>query len=137
MQLENLSYAVTQVIHNFGAVAVVGGAFFALKAKPDQLQLQNCMAWLVLIAWGAQGGSGVIFGAISFYFYDEFPDLHAVAISALVIKVVCAAIGFVLAALYLRSAAKWSEKGRHRAWHVLTGLGATALTSAAFLRWFS
>ena len=137
MQLENLSYALTQVIHNFGAVAVVGGAFFALKAKPDQLQLKKCMAWLVLIAWGAQGTSGVIFGGVSFYFYGEFPDLHAAAIGALVIKVLCAITGFALAALYVRGAAQWSEKGRHRSWHALTGLGATALTAAAFLRWFS
>ena len=137
MQLENLVYALTQVVHNFGAAAVVGGAFFALKAKSDQLQLRNCMAWLVLIAWGAQGASGMIFGSISLYFYGEFPDLHAVAMGALAIKVLCAASGFVLAAFYLRNAAQWSEKGRHRAWHALTGLGATALTAAAFLRWFS
>lgn len=137
MQLENLVYALTQVIHNFGAVAVVGGAFFALKAKPDQAQLKRCMAWLVLIAWGAQGLSGMIFGGVSLYFYGEFPDLHAVAIVALAIKVLCAIIGFVVAAYYLRGAAQWSEKGRHRAWHTLTGLGAIALTAAAFLRWFS
>lgn len=137
MQLENLSYALTQVVHNFGAVGVVGGAFFALTSRPDQVQLKNCMAWLVLVAWGAQVVSGVFFGAVSFYFYDEFPDLHAVAVGALLIKVVCAVSGFVLAALYVRGALQWSEKGRHRAWHALAGLGATALTAAAFLRWFS
>lgn len=137
MQLENLSYAITQTIHNFGAAAVVGGAFFALKSQPDQIQLRNRMAWLVLIAWGAQVASGVIFGGVSFYFYGEFPDLHAVAVGALVIKVLCAASGLVLAALYLRGAQQWSEKGRYRTWHALTGLGATALTAAAFLRWFS
>ncbi len=137
MQLENLSYALTQTIHNFGAAAVVGGAFFALKSKPDQLQLRNRMAWLVLIAWGAQIASGVIFGGVSFYFYGEFPDLHAVAVGALVIKVFCAVSGLALAILYLRGAQQWSEKGRHRTWHALTGLGATALTAAAFLRWFS
>lgn len=137
MQLENLSYALTQSIHNFGAAAVVGGAFFALKSKPDQIQLRNRMAWLVLIAWGAQVASGVIFGGVSFYFYGEFPDLHAVAVGALVIKVFCAVSGFALAALYLRGAQQWGEKGRHRTWHALTGLGATALTAAAFLRWFS
>lgn len=137
MQLENLSYALTQVIHNFGAVAVVGGAFSALKSRPDQVRLQTCMAWLVLLAWGAQVASGVIFGAVSYYFYGEFPDLHAVAVGALAIKVLCAVSGFVLAALYLRGALQWSKKGRYRAWHALVGLGATALTAAAFLRWFS
>lgn len=137
MQLENLSYALTQVIHNFGAAAVVGGAFFALKARPEQLQLKHCMAWLVLIAWGTQAASGLIFGSISFFFYGEFPDLHQTAFIALLIKIACAAGGFILAALYVRGAKQWSETGRQRAWHALTGLGATALTAAAFLRWFS
>ncbi|MFZ5594803.1 MAG: hypothetical protein ACOY4D_11220 [Pseudomonadota bacterium] len=137
MQLENLSYALTQTIHNFGAAAVVGAAFLALKSSPEQLQLKHRMAWLVLIAWGAQAISGVIFGGVSYHFYGEFPDLHAVAVGALVIKILCAVSGFALAALYLRSAKQWSKKGRHRTWHALTGLGATALTAAAFLRWFS
>jgi len=116
---------------------VVGGSFIALKSNPDQLQLKNRMAWLVLIAWGAQVASGVIFGTVSFYFYGEFPDLHAVAIGALVIKVLCAISGFALATLYVRHAQQWSEEGRHRTWYALAGLGATALTAAAFLRWFS
>lgn len=137
MQLENLSYALTQVIHNFGAVAVVGGALVALKSKSDQLQLKKSMAWLVLIGWGAQGTSGLIFGGISLIFYGETPDLHAVAAGALAVKMLCAASGFVLAVLYVRGAEQWTEKGRHRAWHALTGLGATALTGAAVLRWFS
>lgn len=137
MQPENLAYALIQVVHNFGAAAVVGGAFLALKSKPDQLQIKHCMAWLVLIAWAAQGASGALFGATSFYFYGEFPDLHAVAMGALAIKVICAACGFVLAVLYVRGAQQWSAQGRHRAWHALTGLGGTALTAAAFLRWFS
>jgi len=137
MQLENISYALTQVIHNFGALAVVGGALVALKAKPDQLQLKKRMAWLVLIAWGAQGASGLIFGGISLLFYGETPDLHAVAQGALGLKMFCAASGFTLAALYLLRAEQWSDKGRHRAWHSLAGLGGTALAGAAFLRWFS
>jgi len=137
MQLENISYALTQVIHNFGALAVVGGALVALKVKPDQLQLKKSMAWLVLLAWGAQGASGLIFGGISLLFYGETPDLHAVAQGALALKMLCAASGFAIAALYLLRSEQWSDKGRQRAWHALAGLGATALTGAAFLRWFS
>ncbi len=137
MQLENLSYALTQVVHNFGALAVVAGAFAALKTQPDQLKLKNGMAWLVLIAWGAQGATGLIFGGISLLFYGETPDLHDVAKAALGIKILCALSGFVIALLYIRGASTWSEEGRRRAWHALTGLGATALTGAAFLRWFS
>jgi len=137
MQLENISYALTQVVHNFGALAVVGGALVALKSKPDQLQLKKSMAWLVLFAWGAQGASGLIFGGISLLFYGETPDLHAVAAAALGLKMLCAASGFLIALIYVRGAQQWTEKGRHRAWHALAGLGGTALAGAAFLRWFS
>jgi len=38
---------------------------------------------------------------------------------------------------YIKSAKTWNNKRRHIALCVLTGLGATALTAAAFLRWFS
>lgn len=137
MQLENISYALTQVIHNFGALAVVGGAIVALKAKSDQLQLKKNMAWLVLFGWSAQGASGLIFGGISLLFYGETPDLHTVAAAALSLKILCAALGFVLAVLYVRGSAHWTDKGRQRVWHSLVGLGGTALTGAAFLRWFA
>ena len=121
MQMENISYALTQVIHNFGALAVVGGAFVALKAKPEQLQFKKNMAWLVLIAWGAQGFSGLVFGGISLLFYGETPDLHAVAQGALGLKMLCAASGFLLASFYVWGAARWTDQGRRRVWHTLVG----------------
>lgn len=137
MQTENLAYALIQVIHNFGAAAVVGGAFFALKTGRGQTGLHRRLAWLVLVAWGAQGASGAAFGATSFYYYGELPDLHATALAALAIKVLCAIGGLILAALYLRNASLRDETYHRRTWHTLSGLGATALTAAAFLRWFS
>ena len=47
MDLQNLAYALTQVIHNFGAVAVVGGAATALWLTPRQPVLERSLAWLV------------------------------------------------------------------------------------------
>jgi uncharacterized membrane protein YbhN (UPF0104 family) len=137
MQWENLYYALNQVIHNFGALTVVGGALFALRANPDQQDLKHKLAWLVLIAWGAQGVSGLVFGGISLYFYGETPDLHSVAMLALTVKMLCAGCGFLLALVYLLKAKQWRETRRQRAWLALTGLGVIALTAAAFLRWFS
>jgi hypothetical protein len=43
----------------------------------------------------------------------------------------------VVAALWLRYAAKWSESRSNAMWNLLIVLGITALTAAAFLRWFS
>ena len=47
------------------------------------------------------------------------------------------AAGFSLAALYLARASGWSPASRQGAWSALFGFALTALTAAAFLRWFS
>ncbi|OGS99942.1 MAG: hypothetical protein A2Y51_04270 [Gallionellales bacterium RIFCSPLOWO2_02_60_31] len=117
MDWQNLAYAATQIVHNFGAVAVVGGA--------------AC----VLIGWATQAASGATFGAISFYHYGKFPDIHGIAVAALGVKMACAALGFTLAAWQLF--AHPSAAASRQAWLVLCGLGALALSSAAVLRWFS
>lgn len=137
MDIENLAYALTQVVHNFGAVAVTGGAAAGVWLMPRQPLPARCLAWLVALAWMLQIASGAGFGAISFYYYGRFPELSGIATAALVIKVSSAGFGFVLAALYLLRADRWPDVTRRRAWQALTGLGVAALTAAAFLRWFS
>ena len=136
MGSENLAYALTQVVHNFGAVGVLGGPVFILWPAP-RLEYARKIAWLILVAWGAQIASGGIFGAISLHYYGETPDLSAVALGALATKVAAAAAGFLLTALYLVRGAKWSRGGVQRAFQSLAALGVIALTAAAFLRWFS
>lgn len=131
--LQNLAYAATQIVHNFGAVAVVGGAACALAWR--EAKAQRGLAWVVLVGWMAQAASGTTFGAISFAFYGKFPDIHGIAIAALVVKVICAILGFTLAARQLF--AHLAEESRRHAWIALFGLGAVALSSAAVLRWFS
>ena len=137
MDLQNLAYAIIQVAHNFGAVAVLGGAFSALRLVPGQAGMQRALAWLVLAGWATQAASGAAFGTVSWLYYGQFPDIHGIAIAALVIKVACAMTGFAIAAVYLRSASTWSEQVRQTAWRMLAFLAATALSAAAFLRWFS
>lgn len=136
MGSENLAYALTQVVHNFGAVGVLGGALFALWPAP-RLEYGRLFAWLILAAWGAQIASGGMFGVTSLYYYGETPDLSSVALTALVVKVTAAFAGFLLAALYLLRGREWSHAGIKRAFRGLAALGAVALTAAAFLRWFS
>lgn len=126
-----------QVAHNFGAAAVVGGAAFMLFMAPQPVPLQRKFAWLVGIGWGTQALSGMAFGAISLYYYGAFPDIHGVAIAALVTKMLCAVSGLAVVMLYLRYAGGWADRQRHIAWEILFALGATALTAAAFLRWLS
>ena len=133
MDGQNLAYAVTQIVHNFGAVAVVGGVVCALAWRDAAVQRR--LAWIVLAGWATQAASGATFGAISFYHYGKFPDIHGIAVAALGVKIICAAFGFTLAAWQLFTHPS-AVSGRH-AWITLFILGALALSSAAVLRWFS
>lgn len=137
MEVQNLLYALVQLAHNFGAVAVAGGALLGRWPVATELARRRPLAWLVLGGWALQGVSGAGFGAISFAYYGQFPDIHGVAVVALLVKMACAVAGFVLAAAWLRHGKRWGARQEERAWSVLILLGATALSAAAFLRWFS
>lgn len=135
MDLQSLSYAAIQIVHNFGAVAVVGSAFLALW--PGLVGMRKPLAWIMLAGWVAQAASGGAFGGVSWLYYGRFPDIHGIAVAALLIKMACAAAGFMLAAAYIYSGSGWSERAQQASWRALASLAATALTAAAFLRWFS
>lgn len=135
MDLQNLAYASIQVVHNFGAVAVVSSAVYGLWAGPPRVY--KSLAWIMLSGWAAQAVSGGAFGAVSWLYYGRFPDIHGLAVAALLIKMACAAVGFTLAAAYLYRGIGWSTRMQQVAWRALATLAVTALTAAAFLRWFS
>ena len=150
MNWQNLGYAAIQVAHNFGAIAVVGGPLFALWPTRLAAQAQRRLAGLVLAGFIVQAVSGAGFGAVSYYWYGQFPDIHGVAIVALLIKIACAVIGAVVALVYLvrepRGAGNPSSAGGEGGgaahfhpllWGALLALGVTALSAAAVLRWFS
>jgi hypothetical protein len=137
MDLQNLSYAAIQVVHNFGAVAVVGSAAYALWPGPGLAGMRKPLSWIMLAGWAAQAASGAAFGGVSWLYYGRFPDIHGIAVAALLIKMACAAAGFILVAIYLYRGIGWSEPAQQTTWRALTMLAATALTAAAFLRWFS
>lgn len=137
----NLIYSAIQVVHNFGAVATVGGSFAAMQAPAEA---RRKLAWLVFAGWATQAVSGPAFGMASYYFYGKFPDIAGIAITALTIKVVCVALGFLLVAAwlcpcarYFPSCANCTERYGKLVWPASALLAATALTAAAFLRWFA
>ena len=133
---ENLAYALTQVLHNFGAVALLGAAAGAFWPT-SRLEHERALGWLILGAWGIQIASGGLFGLISLYYYGETPDLSRVAIVALSVKVIAAISGFLLAIFYVLRGDAWARASVRRSFKILATLGAVALTAAAFLRWFS
>jgi len=135
--MENLCYSIAQVAHNFGAVAVVGGATFALYPATQTAATHRKLARLVGFGWAVQAISGMSFAAISYHYYDKLPDIHGIAMAALLIKMLCAVSGLSIVILYLRYSATLAIERRLLAWQLLTALGIIALTAAAFLRWFS
>lgn len=136
MSLENLVYALVQIAHNFGAVAVLGAAVVPLWPVP---RLSDARAWagVILAGWATQVASGALFGAVSLYYYGELPDLSPAATAALAVKVLAAGAGLLLSGGFLCRAENWDDARVARRFRLLAALGATALTAAAFLRWFS
>lgn len=131
---QNLAYSAVQVAHNFGAVAAVGGSFAAMLAPPEG---RRKLAWLAFAGWTTQAVSGPAFGLVSYYFYQRFPDIAGIAIVALTIKILCVALGFLLATIWLLPCPACLERIGTWVWPASTALAATALTAAAFLRWFA
>ena len=135
--MQNLTYALIQVLHNFGAVTVVGSAASALWLVRGNAAVQHRLALLMAMAWAIQAASGVLFGVSTFYFEGHLPDIHGIAVDALLIKIFCALTGFILAITYVKWNSRWAVKKQLLAWRASLALGAIALSSAAFLRWFS
>ncbi|MGC2165222.1 MAG: hypothetical protein WA632_04325 [Gallionella sp.] len=133
MDFQNSAYAVAQLFHNFGAVAVVGGSAAGLALQDAKAQRR--IARIVVVGWLIQIISGASFGAISYYYYSAFPELSFIAEIALVVKVCCATTGLLLGA-WLFDASR-IERFRPYNWIISCGLGTVALSSAAVLRWFS
>jgi hypothetical protein len=134
----DVAYAVTQVVHNFGAVAVTAAPAASRWARlAVSPQNQRHLAWLALGGWMAQAASGATFGAISYATFARWPDIHGIAVAALLLKMACALAGFGVSALYLARAAAWTPRARRRAWNALLAFAATALCAAAVLRWGS
>lgn len=133
--VQNLSYAAIQLVHNLGAVAVVGGSMIALKWH--ERAMRRKLAQLVLIGWLTQAASGATFGLTTFYFHHALPDISGIATYALGIKMICATLGILLLAAYLWTGERWEEQRLDRMWISSSVLAVTAISSAAFLRWFS
>ncbi len=124
--MQNLTYALIQIIHNLGAATIVGLSATALW------QPQRRFAGWVAAIWALQGVSGLMFGITTFFYEGHLPDIHGIAVDALIIKITCVILGFVLS-LLLYAKKRWDAQ----LWRILFALGVVALAAAAFLRWFS
>lgn len=135
--MQNFIYALIQVIHNFGAVTVVGTAASALWLVRGNAVVQHRLALLAAAVWAVQAASGALFGISTFYFEGHLPDIGGIAVDALLVKIFCVIAGFILAVAYVRLNSGWAQDKQLLAWRVMLAIGVVALGSAAFLRWFS
>lgn len=134
--MQNFIYALIQVIHNFGAVTVVGTSASALWLVRGN-EVRHRLALILAMAWAVQATSGLLFGITTFYFEGHLPDIHGIAVDALMIKIVSAVAGFILAVTCVKLLSVWSPNKQLLAWRLSFAIGVVALGSAAFLRWFS
>ncbi len=136
MSAENLAYALIQVAHNLGAVALVALPVFGLWHGRKRTGAQRVA--LVLLAMAVvQALTGMFFGAASLYFHGALPDIHGVAAIALWVKVAALGIALAAGAAILAYGSVWSEARYAGAWKIACAAGVTALIAAAFLRWYS
>lgn len=132
---QNLAYTVAQVLHNFGAVATVGGSLGGVVTADAEPRRR--LAYIALAGWATQAASGAGLGLVSYFFSHQFPDIAGVAVVALLVKIFCAVSGFLLLASYLLRGSGATEATKNLVWYATSTLSVIALSAAAFLRWYS
>ena len=135
--MQNLLYALIQVVHNLGAVTVVASSASALWLARGNSTAQHRLSLLLAAAWAVQAASGALFGITTFLYERHLPDIHGIAVDALLIKMFCALCGFILAVTCVKLGSAWAMGKQLLAWRASFSFGIIALGSAAFLRWFS
>ncbi len=129
---QNFAYATIQVAHNLGAVTTVGSSLAGVLIGNNAIR--KSLVRFLLTGWAIQVISGIAFGATSFYFYGHLPDIGGSALLALYVKIFCVVVGFFVVGTALTAP---PEKNTDWMWPFSAALAITALTAAAFLRWFS
>ena len=135
-RMENLIYTWVQIVHNFGAVAVIGSPAAALSLSRQNQIVRYKLVWLMLLGWLAQGASGIGFALTSYTMKGALPEVTGIALGALILKVGCTFIGTVLTGFYLATRLRWSAAREHRMWQLMLLMTVSAITAAAFLRWY-
>jgi hypothetical protein len=131
----NLIYAVIQLIHNLGAATIIAAPALGWHGKLNEPATARRYAAITALGWTTQIVSGAGFGIVSHYIKGQLPEIGGVALIALFIKVACALGGLITATVILRTAAQ-GDNANPDLWAAMLVLGVTALSAAAFLRWY-
>ena len=133
--MENLTYTIVQILHNFGAVTVFGSPIAGWWLERKNFAVHR-LTLLALLGWMAQGATGIGFALTSYTFKGAIPEVTGIALGALLIKVFSTLIGFVAAILIFRKGRQWKSQSRIRIWQSMLFLAFSAMTAAGFLRWY-
>lgn|SRR5262249_3580094 len=133
--MENLTYTIVQILHNFGAVTVFGSPIAGWWLERKNLAVHR-LTLLALLGWMAQGATGIGFALTSYTFKGAIPEVTGIALGALLIKVFSTFTGFVAAILIFRKGRQWKSQSRVRIWQSMLFLAFSAMTAAGFLRWY-
>ncbi len=134
--MENLSYAVVQVIHNVGAIMFVAVPFIRLMILQRDIQHNATLLIILAIIGGSlQLLSGAGFAFVSHFFHGQIPEIEGIAFNALVIKISCVVISIGIYLYLIKSQDKISSLTQ-AIWRLLGVLAIIPLISAAFLRWY-
>jgi len=131
-----LIYALLQVIHNFGAAAVVASPIFAYWFAREHAIMQRRLGWLVVVGAVAQVSSGLGFGLTSYMLKGHLPEIEGVAYFALIIKIICVIASPAIIFRYVLGSGNDQERWPRKAWLAALVFGSTAFAAAAFLRWY-
>ncbi len=133
MQPTAIAYAVIQAIHNVGAGLAFGLAML-LFLKSARGENVKSILWFLLIVWGLQGATGILFGLTSLYFHGAFPQIPLIAQASMGIKVASVALAFFVSAWLLY---KKAENVGMKIRLMYITLPVIALIAASVLRWSS
>ncbi|MEO8505034.1 MAG: hypothetical protein ABI609_14135 [Acidobacteriota bacterium] len=134
--MTDLIYALIQLGHNFGALAVTGIPVAALAREGvDGRYSRRLMLWLVA-AWALQVASGSGFALASWTLKGALPEVEGIALVALSVKIGATVIGLGTAIVVAARAGRWTAPGRRTMYQFEIVVALVPLAAAAFLRWY-
>ncbi|MDH5229895.1 MAG: hypothetical protein OEZ58_04225 [Gammaproteobacteria bacterium] len=135
--MENLLFALLQMLHNVGAVSVSACPLVILYLIQRRLifNIRKILTFTLLM-WLVQLFTGIGFGITSYQLYGHVPDLESFAKLALILKISCLLISIMGYSFLLFKTQTEILLNAPMTWQALSLLGLIPLLSAAVLRWY-
>lgn len=134
--MTDLVYALIQLGHNLGAIAVAGIPVAALAEERSGPPASRRLLFWLVAAWALQAASGGGFALASLGLKGALPEVQGVALAALVVKIGATVLGLGAAVFAAAHADGWPAEKRRRFFRLELVAALVPLAAAAFLRWY-